>query len=861
MNRAELPSGNVFVGKVIAGSSALAVPALAIVLSCAALLLEMTTAMWHGFWLALAGYMVIGAPLNYLGNRRFMASISSWLDAEDPDPAHTERAFAALMAFPQRIAVATVLYWLAPVTAVSVVMQLRFPETWGSWHWGVLFVGGLAAGFSAGVMMGLMVKRGVFAQVREAAAHAVGRPEARRRLVPRVLMRTKLVISLTGATLVPVAFAMMIAVHESESSVERFAIDWAAQVLEGVSEADDPSLAAVRNALQSPAMPTPMVLIPMQELGELLPTDVASELGRTLDAGNTSGDSLGLPSPLVFSWRRLEDGSAWAAAVTKTNLYAHGTVSLGVLFCLMVLSAMFAWVVAYFLARDISAPVAALRATAQRLADGDLRSGRIFESEDELGELARAFDEMAESLRTMIARVASAADGVEARSSSLGPVCESLSVATAEQVRGTRRAASSMEEINAQVSGIARSSQALNSSVEESSSSILELGASGEELNETASLLSSKVEQVSTSIEQMVRSVRQVSENTESLSSAAEETSASMEEMASSLREVDTSAAETARLSATVVERAEIGRVKVRETIAGMDAIREATDTAETVIRSLHDRTVEIGAIVDVIDDVADETNLLALNAAIIAAQAGDHGRAFSVVADEIKDLAERVLASTKEIGGLIRAVQDESQKANRAIERGSASVASGVDLSAEAGMALEEITEASRQSGDRIGGIVAALREQAKAAGHVVGLMERVRGGVDEIRQAAAEQDRGNEVVFQGAVTMREVALQVRGTTEEQARGSSRIRESVEGVREAVEQINAALQEQSDACASAAEFLESVQGRTGTHEEATPSGRGCGQGSADPGRGAARGSPALPDVGPVPKAPGGMNS
>jgi methyl-accepting chemotaxis protein len=231
---------------------------------------------------------------------------------------------------------------------------------------------------------------------------------------------------------------------------------------------------------------------------------------------------------------------------------------------------------------------------------------------------------------------------------------------------------------------------------------------------------------------------------------------------------------------------------------------------------------VEIGAIVDVIDDVADETNLLALNAAIIAAQAGDHGRAFSVVAEEIKDLAERVLASTKEIGGLIRSVQEEAGKATAAIERGSTSVASGVDLSAEAGMALEEITAASQDSGSRISGIVNSLREQAKAAGHVVDLMERVRGGVDVIREATAEQNRGNVVVFQGAVTMREVALQVRGTTEEQARGSVRIRESVEGVRDAVERINSALQEQSQACSAAADFLEEVRGRGTTHEEAT---------------------------------------
>jgi methyl-accepting chemotaxis protein len=360
----------------------------------------------------------------------------------------------------------------------------------------------------------------------------------------------------------------------------------------------------------------------------------------------------------------------------------------------------------------------------------------------------------------------------------------------------------------------------LTSSVEESSSSILELGAAGDDLNETAVTLSEKVDEVSTSMEQIVRSVSQVVESTRALSEASSETSSSMELMANSLMEVDESAEESARLSNYVVSTAESGQEKVRQTIEGMDAIRLATETAEKVIRNLGGRTKEIGAIVDVIDDVADETNLLALNAAIIAAQAGEHGRAFSVVADEIKDLAERVLASTKEIAGLIRAVQDEGENAIGAIESGTESVASGVDLSAEAGVSLEEITRVSRDSGERIQGILKAVRAQARAASHVVELMERVRGGVDEIRTAATEQERGNTVVYRSTTAMRDVAQQVRTTTEEQSHGSGRIRESVEGQREAVEQINQALQEQAAACRSAVEFIEEIFAQTRANEE-----------------------------------------
>jgi methyl-accepting chemotaxis protein len=294
-----------------------------------------------------------------------------------------------------------------------------------------------------------------------------------------------------------------------------------------------------------------------------------------------------------------------------------------------------------------------------------------------------------------------------------------------------------------------------------------------------------------------------------------------MEEMASAMRAVDTSAETTANLSREVVSKAELGQAKVVQTIAGMEAIREATDVAEHVIRGLGARTNEIGGILDVIDDVADETNLLALNAAIIAAQAGEHGKAFSVVADEIKELADRVLASTKEIGSLIRAVQEESENAIGAIEAGSESVMSGVDLSAEAGRTLEEITVASRESGLRIGEIVASVREQTKAASHVVGLMERVRESAEEIGLAGSQQDQGNEIVYRSALAMREVAQQVRHTTEEQTAGFGRIRENVVGVREAVDQIAGSLGDQTGACRQVTEFLERVSQGTQSNEEA----------------------------------------
>jgi methyl-accepting chemotaxis protein len=817
-----LIDGKRFVMRAVRINTMCSIPALGIVLGCAWALLDLTSELWKGLWTGIAVYTVIASPVNFWLQRRTMTAIAEWLDAEARDGDLTRRAFSAMLAFPNSMGFGAALSWLAPTMLISLGMELYYADLWTVWDASVLLVGGLGASFTVGSLTAHFVKYGEFARVRDALTRAVGDPDERRRLSPRQSIQAKLMARLVGTCLAPVLFAVLIALDQGASSLESFALSWTSRVLAALpADAGPQQIAAAQQELSSQAVPIPVTLVALDGADSLLSAAAAEQVARGASRGN-SGDSRTLRVGAIFSWRKLADGTVWIAAVSTSDLYAGGTVSALLLGTLVVLTVAFALILAWCAAREITTPVTILRGAAERLASGDLRPASSFESEDELGELARSFDGMVDALRATIARVAGSADGLEARASALGPICRTLSDATTEQEQGTRRASESMEQINAQVSGIAQSSSALNESIEESSSSILELGATGEELNETASLLSSKVDEVSSSIEQMVRSVKQVSENTEALANAAEETSASMEEMASSLREVDTSAAEAVRLSQRVVERAESGRIKVRETIAGMEAIREATETAEEVIRTLGARALEIGAIVDVIDDVADETNLLALNAAIIAAQSGDHGRAFSVVAEEIKDLAERVLASTKEIGGLIRSVQEEAGKATAAIERGSSSVASGVDLSAEAGMALEEITAASQDSGTRISGIVSSLREQAKAAGHVVDLMERVRGGVDVIREASAEQNRGNVVVFQGVVTMREVALQVRGTTEEQARGSVRIRESVEGVRDAVERINSALQEQSQACSAAADFLEEVRGRGATHEEAT---------------------------------------
>jgi methyl-accepting chemotaxis protein len=731
------------------------------------------------------------------------------------------------MALPVRMfALANLSWWLAGVS-VPLCMSLRLGGL-GRFFGFVIGAAAVTGGFVSSLLVFFVVKR-LTAGLRDAWAARIGDPEERAALVLRIPLAAKLGVGTCAIVVVTVFFTVLLAYTESARPVERYATSVQQRLLQhelaGLARAEDPApaLEETRALLRDLGVAGEILIVSRRDAAVLDgPAEAldAAEL-RLVARAEGGGDSGAIDSDHVFAWVPLDADRA-VVAVLPRGVLAHGLSPARARFAgLFVFVMVVALGGSWLLSADVSRAIESLRSQADRIASGDLRSSQVRESEDETGDLARSFAGMARSLRTTVGHLAEAARRADSAAAEMTAVSRSVESATRDQVQGIEEATTSMASINHQVSGITESAQVLNGNVEEASSSILELGAAGDELNLTASSLSGRIDEVGDSIEQTVRSVRRIAEHTDGLAAEVGETSASISEMASSMHEVDSNAREMALLSQRVVELSEGGRERVQQTIEGMDEIRASTDGVAKVIHGLGTRVQEIGAILNVIDDVADETNLLALNAAIIAAQAGEHGRAFSVVADEIKDLADRVLSSTKEIAGLIRAVQGESQNAASAMRRGTESVQGGVELAAQAGHSLEEITGAARMSGERIQEIVVAVREQARASGHVASLIEHVSERVEQIRAAGREQERGNEVVVRGTSAMRDVAQQTRRTTEEQSRGARRIRESIESVRDAVDRIHGSLQEQSQACRAAVSFLEKVHARTRSNEDA----------------------------------------
>ncbi len=204
--------------------------------------------------------------------------------------------------------------------------------------------------------------------------------------------------------------------------------------------------------------------------------------------------------------------------------------------------------------------------------------------------------------------------------------------------------------------------------------------------------------------------------------------SAAINEIAVSIDEVSKNSAESADVAQRSVQIASKGAAVVRQTIQGMDSIRDQIQETAKRIKRLGESSQEIGSIVELINDIAEQTNILALNAAIQAASAGDAGRGFAVVADEVQRLAERASGATKRIETLVQTIQSDTNEAVSSMEQTTAEVVAGARLAEDAGLALGEIEKVSNDLADLIQNISEAARQQSAAATNISATMNVIQ-------------------------------------------------------------------------------------------------------------------------------------
>jgi methyl-accepting chemotaxis protein len=455
-----------------------------------------------------------------------------------------------------------------------------------------------------------------------------------------------------------------------------------------------------------------------------------------------------------------------------------------------------AWTMARYLVRRIDR----VGAIAHRLAQGDLRETLEADSTDELGKMAAAMSQVIGYQRQMAALATTVAAGdltaqIQPKSDhdALGAAFEAMVTNLRSLIGQVRASADGLANTSGQLGQAASQTSGV---VQQVTQAVQNVAMGAQDTSRSAQTSNEAVDQLSQAIDSIARGAADQARQVQTAASTTGQMAASIDQVASNAQAVAAASQET-KVSA------EYGAQAVRETVEGMREIQAVVSTAAGKVEELGRLGEKIGAVVETIDDIAEQTNLLALNAAIEAARAGEHGRGFAVVADEVRKLAERSQRETKAISDLIREVQSGTKDAVTAMEIGSVKVEQGTLKADQAGASLGEILTAVEATVRQVSGIAASAQEMSAGARAVVDTMSGISAVVEENTAATEEM-----AAQAGQVT---AAIQsIAAVSEENSAATEEVSASAEEMSAQVEEMNA----QAEELATTAEQLKGLVAR-----------------------------------------------
>jgi methyl-accepting chemotaxis protein len=380
--------------------------------------------------------------------------------------------------------------------------------------------------------------------------------------------------------------------------------------------------------------------------------------------------------------------------------------------------------------RIISKPIIELTQAANNVSSGNLNTYLSINSSDEIGQLASGFKIMVNNIKTSNELLIDEKKGIEQKIISAIQESEDQKNYLTDSVGTILEAMKSFEEGDLTVH--------LSSDKED------EIGKLFSGFNSAVNNIREAMISVVSAIEATASASNEISSSVEEMASGAREQSAqttevagAVEQMTKTILETTKNASDAAEFSKAAGQTAVNGGNVVKETVNGMNQIADVVNNAALIVKGLGNNSNQIGEIVQVIEDIADQTNLLALNAAIEAARAGEQGRGFAVVADEVRKLAERTTKATKEIASMIRQIQKDTGNAVISIESGTKHVEAGKNLAQHAITSLDEIIKSTGKVIDSINQVASASEEQSSAA-------EEISKNIDSISNVSNESATG---------------------------------------------------------------------------------------------------------------------
>ena len=456
------------------------------------------------------------------------------------------------------------------------------------------------------------------------------------------------------------------------------------------------------------------------------------------------------------------------------------------------------WGIYSRLRRLVAAPLMELAEASAAIADGDLSTEVPVKTDDEIGTLARSFNAMTDRLGDIVGQVLQSIRDVGEVSQSLRESGERMAAEAQRQSSAIDETAESIEQLGASIVEVDTNVAQVSDSARETSSSIVEMDASIISVAENMDHLSESIETTSAGVIQVASATDQVVSGVATLKTATDDSMERLQELRRSVHQVREDANESHTLCDDTSQEASKGMEAVNETITAMNEISSSFGDLEQNVSRLANNSKSIGEILQVIRDVAEQTSMLSLNAAIIAAQAGEHGKAFSVVADEVNNLAGRTHRSTQEIAKLVQAVQDDTAAAVAAAEEGAAKVEKGVQRSNVAGKVLAKISEKSKSSTEKVHAIFEASTQQNRDLERVEQAMTEVREIVAQINRSTLDQQTATGEIADAVENIRSLGKGVKSSTDEQRRGSRLMTDSVTHVATMIEQIAEATRAQT---------------------------------------------------------------
>lgn len=336
-----------------------------------------------------------------------------------------------------------------------------------------------------------------------------------------------------------------------------------------------------------------------------------------------------------------------------------------------------------------------------------------------------------------------------------------------------RDAVAAMERLNSAYSLVIIEIDDLSGRTEDRASISTEMSATTDAIAENINQYSNFVLETSSSIEQMARATRETAVNIRALSTSTEQTVSSINRISESQSMVRDNSERSASVSESVRTQAQHGLRCMMATMKAMNEIAKSNDDSFESINRLSRYSARVGEFLSVIQEVVDQTNLLSLNASIIAAQAGTRGRAFAVVAEEVRSLARRTSASTKEIEELVRNIQKETSYVQRSVSQGKDKVKEGVKISGMANEALVTIDKSAEEAFKMVSSIASETTEQAVNIQRITEGAEKNLELVQQVTLATEHQQHGGNLIVKNLEQMRELAHRINSSAQEQARGN----------------------------------------------------------------------------------------